>query len=156
MHRNRVILLLLMLITLVLASIRGGTVSYTLFYITWGAPILSGLYLLYVYISLKINQSVEKTLLTKGEKVKYVFGLKNKSILTCTGARPVFFGRLSEFKDTMSTESLSIVPGQAYEVETALRVNYRGEYNVGVEKVEIMDFFKLFKLTRTYKKQSRV
>ena len=132
MKRNRIILLIFMLVTLILASIRGGTVSYTLFYIIWGAPILSGLYLLYVCISIKISQSLEKTLLAKGEKVKYVFGLKNKSILTCTGVRPVFFDRLSEFRDKMPTESLSIVPSQAYGVETALRVNYRGEYNVGV------------------------
>ena len=156
MKSNRIILLILMLVTLILASIRGGTVSYTLFYIIWGAPILSGLYLLYVSISLKISQSVEKTLLAKGEKVKYVFGLKNKGILTCTWARPVFFGRLSEFRDKMPTESLSIVPARAYEVDTALRVNYRGEYNVGVEKVEIMDFFKLFKLTHTYKNPIKV
>ncbi len=156
MKRNRIILVLLMIVTLVLASVRGGTVSYTLFYITWGAPILSGLYLLYVCISLKISQSVEKTFLTKGEKVKYVFDLKNKSLLTCTGARPVFFSRLSEFKDAVPVESLSIVPGQKYEVGTALRVNYRGEYNVGIEKVEIMDLFKLFKLTHTYKKPIEV
>ena len=145
-----------MLVSLVLASLRGGTVSYTLFYITWGAPIFSGLYLLYVCISLKLSQSVEKQVLTKGEKVKYVFGLKNRSFLTCTGVKPVFYDRLSEFKDAVPTESLSIVPGQKHEVETALRVNYRGKYNVGMEKVEIMDFFRLFKLTRTYKTPIKV
>ncbi len=152
MSRNRVILLVLMIITVVLASVRGGTVSYTLLYITWGAPILSGLYLLYEYKSLKINQNIEKTLLAKGEKVKYCFDLKNKSILTCTGAKVVFFDKLSEFKDAVPTESLSLTPGQVYDGEAALKVNYRGEYNVGIEKVEITDVFKLFKMTNRCKK----
>lgn len=156
MRRNRLILYALMIITVVLSSVRGGTVSYTLLYITWCAPILSGLYLLYVCISLRISQSIEKTMLTKGEKVKYTFCLKNKSILTCMGVRQVFFSRLAEFKDTFPAEALSIVPGQKYETETTLRVNYRGEYNVGMEKLEIMDFFKLFKVTLTYKKQIKV
>ena len=151
MNRNRIIWALIMIIAVILASVRGGTVSYTLLYITLGAPILSGLYLLYVCMCLKINQSIEKTLLSKGEKVNYFFELKNKSILTCTSVKIVFYDRLSEFKDFVSEESISLVPGENYGREVALKVNYRGEYNVGIEKVEIEDVFKLFRLTRRCK-----
>lgn len=146
----------LMISTLVIACVRGGSISYTLFYITWGAPIISGLYLLYVYICFKIDQSFDRNTLTKGDTLTYGYTMKNRGIITCMGIRVRFLDELAEFSDDISKEKQSLLPRQIYEEKTALRVKYRGDYTIGIDRVEMTDFLNLFKLTYRFPEKERV
>ena len=156
MIKNRIILIVLMIVTAVLTSIRGGSIVYTLFYFVWGAPILSGLYLIYVYLRFKIYQDIERRTLIKGEKVPYVVQLSNHDIITYTSVKVHFFDRLSTIEDVPQDWNYSFTPGQSYKKETAVCVNYRGQYSVGVDRAEIMDFLHLFKMTYRYPKSIMV
>ena len=156
MRRNRLVLYILMISALVIACMRGGSISYTLLYITWGAPIISGLYLLYVYKCFKIDQMIAKTHFNKGDTFAYGYTMKNRGIVTCIGIRVKFFEDLTEFGKDISKEKHSLLPGQVYEERTTLRVKYRGEYNIGIDRVEVTDFLKLFKATYKYPKKETV
>ncbi|MBE5948581.1 MAG: DUF58 domain-containing protein [Lachnospiraceae bacterium] len=156
MRRNQILLIVLMVVTAVLTSIRGGTITYTLFYFVWGAPILSGLYLLYVYVRFRIYQDIERRTLVKGEKVPYTFQLSNHDIITYTSVRVRFFDRLSGIEGIEQNKNYSFTPGQSYKKETIICVKYRGEYSVGVDRAEIMDFLHLFKMTYRYPKSIMV
>lgn len=152
MRRNRLIMILLMLVTLIIASKRGGTISYTLCYMVWAMPILSGLYLFYVYKRFCIYQSIDKRILIKGEKVPYSFVLSNEDIITYTGVNVKFYGRLSSVEQVMPDKSYSLTPGEELRWTTTLRANYRGSYSVGIHKAEVTDFLRLFRLTYYYPK----
>ena len=156
MLKNRIILIVLMLATAVLTGIRGGTITYMLFYFVWGAPILSCLYLLYVYLRFRIYQDIGKRTLIKGEKVPYTVQLSNHDIVTYTSVKVHFFERLSTIEDVSGDKNYSFTPGQSYKKETVVCVNYRGQYSVGVDKAEIMDFLHLFKMTYRYPKSIMV
>ena len=156
MSKNRIILIVLMILTAVLTSIRGGTITYMLFYFVWGAPILSGLYLIYVYLRFRIYQDIERRTLIKGEKVPYIVQLSNHDIITYTSVKVHFFDRLSTIEDVPQDRNYSFTPGQSYKKETVVCVNYRGQYSVGVDKAEIMDFLHLFKMTYRYPKSIMV
>ena len=149
---NRIILIALMLVTAVLSSIRGGTITYTLFYLTWGLPILSGLYLLYVFARFKIYQSIERVSFVKGEKISYSFEIANEDIITYAGVNVTFYDKLSKVLEVPAEKSYSLTPGQSYKWDTYLCANYKGEYGIGIKKAEITDFLHLFKLTYTFPK----
>jgi len=149
---NRIVLIVLMIVTAVLSSIRGGTITYTLFYLTWGLPILSGLYLLYVFTRFKIYQRLEKVVLVKGEKVPFSFELANEDIITYAGVNVTFYDRLSRVMEVPAEKSYSLTPGQSYSWDTYLCANYKGEYSIGIEKAEITDFLHLFKVQYTFSK----
>ncbi len=141
-----------MLVTAVLSSIRGGTITYSLFYLTWGLPILSGLYLLYVFIRFKIYQSIERVSFVKGEKVPYSFEIANEDFITYAGVNVTFYDKLSKVSEVPAEKSYSLTPGQSYKWDTFLCANYKGEYGIGIKKAEITDFLHLFKLTYTFPK----
>ncbi|MBQ9765299.1 MAG: DUF58 domain-containing protein [Lachnospiraceae bacterium] len=152
MLRNRIVLVVLMIATAVLSGIRGGTISYTLFYMVWSAPVLSGLYLFYVYRRFKIYQDIGKRVLVKSEKVPYNFVLSNQDFITYTSVNVSFFDELSVLENIKLESNYSLTPGQSYKWETFIVPKYRGEYSVGIDRVEIMDFLHLFKVTYRFPK----
>ncbi|MBR6638393.1 MAG: DUF58 domain-containing protein [Lachnospiraceae bacterium] len=156
MRRNRVVLYVLMISALVAACIRGGSISYTLLYITWGLPIISGLYLLYVCKCFKIEQSFDRNMLSKGETFAYGYTMKNRGIVTCLGIKVNFFTELAEFGENFNGDGQSLLPRQTFTENTTVKVKYRGEYFVGIDSVEIRDYFNLFTIKRRYKGRERV
>jgi len=149
---NRIIIIVLMITTALLSSIHGGTITYSLFYLTWGLPVLSLLYLLYVFVRFKIYQKLDKVTFVKGEEVPYTFTLANEDIITYTGVNVTFFDRLSKVSEVPSEKSYSLTPGQSYSWNTHLCAKYKGEYTIGIEKAEITDFLHLFKMTYRFPK----
>lgn len=77
MIRNRLILLFLILAAGTFASFYGG-ISYLPLFILFILPMVSFLYLVYVFFSLRISQSVDERVLYKGEETSYWFVLVNE------------------------------------------------------------------------------
>lgn len=149
---NKIIMIVLMIVTAVLSSIHGGTITYSLFYLTWAVGVLAWLYLMYVFARFKIYQRLDKLTIVKGEKVPYNFTLSNEDIITYAGVKVTFYERLSKLSEIPAKKSYSLTPGQSYSWDTYLSAAYKGEYSVGIEKVEITDFLHLFKMTYRYPK----
>ncbi len=137
--------LFIWVLTLVGISFYGGAVSYGLF---WGVlllPIISFIYLLYVYLRFSIYQEVESRQLVCGQPVPYYFVLRNEDKLGFAGIAVRMFPDYFYVEELAEDAEYELLPGDEVVHRTKLICKYRGEYEVGVKEVIISDFLGLFR-----------
>lgn len=156
MKYNRYICILAIIGSGVFASYYGGNISYALFYLAILAPVISFLYTLYVYIRFKIYQSMDSYMVMKGDWNEYSFIIANEDYITFRNVKVNFLYDKSTIEDTGQSTEYSLLPNEKERLYTKLKCNYRGEYYVGVNSVEITDFLYLFKITYPLKSKLKV
>ena len=87
MLRNKIAMILVIVITGVFASLYGGPVTRGLFYLSFIIPIVSFLYAVYVYFSFSPIQQVKPQIVVKGKKARYSLRLVNNSIFPYTNVK---------------------------------------------------------------------
>ena len=95
MKRNRRILLVLWILSLIGISFYGGAVSYGIFFLLTFLPVVSLLYILAVIALFKIYQNLEGNSVVCKEPAVFHFILQNESPLLFAGVRPVFYSSFS-------------------------------------------------------------
>ena len=143
-HSRKFILLLLFALSLIPISTVGSAISYALFYAVVTIPLISCIYLLYVYKSFSIYQNLSTRNITVGELVPYNFVIRNEGITVFTAINIKVFSDFSYVMDVPDDQVFSVFPGGEIMYDTTLICRYRGEYKVGVSKVVLTDFLKLF------------
>ena len=154
MRINRLVCLLLIIGSGVYASYYGGNISYAVFYLALLLPVSALLYTLYVYTRFKLYQSMESFIVIKGDWTKYDFIVANENYITFRNIKVNFLDDKSTIEEATSGTEYSLIPGESERLETRIRCNYRGEYFVGVDSIEITDFLYLF--TITYPVRSKI
>ncbi len=147
MRINRWICILSIIGSSIYASYYGGNISYALFYLTILIPIIAFLYTLYVYIRFKLYQSMDSHLIMKGEWNAYSFIIANEDVITFRNIKVNFLRDKSTIESASQSAQYSLLPSESEKLETRIKCNYRGEYYVGVDSVEVTDFLYLFKIT---------
>ena len=142
-HR-RLILLIFFILSLVLISIYGGTISYALFYAVLVIPAISAIYLIYVYYSFTIYQEIKTRNIVAGELIPYSFILKNEGYTAFTKINVKVYSDFSDVTDVPDDHAFRLFPGEKVEYNSTIRCRYRGEYRVGVNRLIITDFLELF------------
>lgn len=143
---RRCIFLVLWLLSLGGISFYGGAVSYGFF---WGVtliPAISLLYLLAVYIQLKIYQQIESRSVVCGEPMPYFFILQNEGFCPFAGLSINLFSSFSTVEALPGDNEYELLPGDKYTFKTRLICKYRGEYEVGVKEIVMTDFFRLIRI----------
>jgi len=139
---------LVLLILFILASIQigfvGGTVSYALFFAILTIPLISLMYLAYVFYSFSIYQNLSSRNITVGELVPYSFIIKNEGYTVFTAVNIKVFTDFSYVTDVPDDQLFRVFPGEKIKYDTSLICRYRGEYKVGVNRIILTDFFGLF------------
>lgn len=153
---NRLICILFIIGSGVFASYFGGNISYALFYVAVFVPIISFLYTLYVYVRFKIYQSLDTHIVVKGDWNNYSFTIGNEDFITFRNVKVNFLYDKSTIKKTDETVEYSLLPGESEHLKTQIRCNYRGEYFIGVDSIEVSDFLYLFKITYPIKSKLKV
>lgn len=176
MKRNRIVYFLLCIAVIVLASFRGGPITYSiLFGVLLVAPV-SLIYLLIVYAFFKLYQVLGTKHITAYEPIPYYFVLQNEYLLNfCHISVSTYstFSYIDELqqdgkpndettnisnrknrksnnqtkKDSGITKTYELLPGESVRYDTTLICRYRGDYHVGIKQITIVDFFRLFKIT---------
>jgi hypothetical protein len=146
MKRNRLILVLFIILTGVLGSFYGGYVSYGLFYFSLTIPVISLIYLIYVYFRFRVYQLIGHKTVAKGEHIPYQFVLSNEDILAFTNVRVSFKDDYSKVEHVASNESHCLLPGDRFEQKTMISCFYRGEYLVGADYIYVTDYLNLFQM----------
>lgn len=144
MRKNRIIMAIFIIASGTFASFYGGNVPYAFFYLSICIPIIAYLYTGYVYLRLRIYQKVENHIVVKGDLTPYSFTIANEDYITYTSIKVNFLSDKSKITNADTNEEYCLLPSTVKLKETTIRCNYRGEYNVGVESVEITDFLYLF------------
>ncbi len=146
MKRNRLIWAGCLILSLIAISFYGGEISYGFFFAVVFVPVISFLYLCCVYFTFKIYQKTEQIGLVAKTPVPFYFTLQNEGFFVFAGIRVHFFSDFSDVHgDNLHKESV-IYRGEGIKTETVLLCKYSGEYEIGINRVEIRDFFNLFRL----------
>lgn len=156
MKKNRLFLLLLWILSLVGISFYGGPVSYGFFIMVTMVPVISLIYLLCVFIRFRIYQELDSNSLVSNQTVPFYFTLQNEDYFTYSGVRVSFFSSFCAIHDLEDNVEYELLPGTGIRRETGLVCRYRGEYEVGIEKVRIQDCFRLFQITYRNRETLRV
>ena len=156
MRRNRIILLILWIISLVGISFAGGPVTYGFFTLFTIVPVFSWIYILIVRFRFRIYQQSEARTLVVGRKVGFKFNLQNEDLYAFAGIRVQFLTDFSSVIGLDGNEEYELFPMTGISKETELVCKYRGRYEVGVDRIIITDYFRLFSTTFKNKRMVEV
>lgn len=156
MKRNRLIWLGLFALSLVGISFRGGPVTYGFFGMMLFTPVICAIYLLIVYYRFKVYQEIEGKAVVSGQNINFYFTLQNEDIFTYAGISVVFFSTFSTINGIEADAEYELAPFTGIQKQTVLVCKYRGNYDVGIEKIIVRDFLRLFTLTFKSKSQFTV
>ena len=115
---GRLLYLLFLAGATALVSLRGGNISYLLFYFALALPILAFLYSLYVFYRFKIVQEVSRVVV-KAQEVPYRLLLANEDILPFTHIRLHFFDSMVSMKPS-DPGVISLAPHEEIRVDTQM------------------------------------
>ncbi len=147
MKRNRIILGICWIISLIGISFFGGPVSYGFFTLFTILPIISILYLLGVYLCFHIYQELGNKDLVVNRTVPFYFTLINEFPIAFSGIRVRFFSSFSTINGLDDRVEYELFPGTGIRMDTDMVCKYRGEYEIGIKEVIVQDYFRLFKLS---------
>lgn len=147
MKTRKFVLLVLFLLSLTGISFYGGPVSYGFFFGILLMPVISGIYLVYVYTRFGLYQEVGSRMVVCGQPVPYYFVLQNDDFVAYTSIRVRMFSEFSFVEEVPDHKEYALLPEDKQKYETTLTCKYRGEYEVGVNEVILTDFFQIFRLT---------
>ena len=168
MKKNRIIYLLLCIAVIVLASFRGGPITYSILFGVLLVTPVSLIYLLTVYVFFKLYQVLGTKHITAYEPIPYYFVLQNEYLLNfchisvstystfsyidelqrnTEGENTVEESPKKDSSESGVTKTYELLPGESVRYDTTLICRYRGDYHVGIKEITIIDFFRLFKVT---------
>ena len=156
MKKNRLFFLFLWIVSLVGISFYGGPVSYGFFTMVTMVPVISVIYLLCVFFRFRIYQKLDSKTLVSNQTVPFYFVLQNEDYFTYSGVRVSFFSTFCTIHGLEDNAEYELLPGTGIRRETGLVCKYRGEYEVGIERVRLQDCFRLFQITYRNKETLRV
>jgi hypothetical protein len=145
MKQNRILYLCLFFAALVFVYFYGGKIPYMFFYTVIVLPIISLLYTVLVYFRFKYGQDTDKKFVTKGDKVNFIFSINNEDFFLYPYLRVSFYGAETIFANQFHVRNFSLPPFQGKSFSQELQCNYRGNYEIGINCVEIEDFLGIFK-----------
>ena len=156
MKRNRVIWAILWIASLVGISFFGGPVSYGFFALLTFAPLISMIYLLFVYFFFRIYQELDGKRLVANRVMPFYFTLMNECHFGFVGIRVRFFSSFSAISGLDDGVEYELLPRTGIKKQTGLTCKYRGEYEVGIKTVELQDFFRLLRISYHNREALRV
>lgn len=143
---RRLIYAACVIFSLVFISFRGGNLPYMLFSMIIINTIATVVYILYVFFTIKIYQVLAQRKVMKGEFVPYNLMLNNESLMAYRDVKLIFLSDFSEIKGCRDIGCVGLEPGQGMDIHKELFCQYSGTYFVGVDSIEIMDYFKIFRI----------
>lgn len=133
------------ILSLVAISFYGGAISYGFFTTITLIPIVSIIYLACVYYNFKIYQHLDTKTAACYQTIPFYFTLQNETIFTFASIRVMYYSNFSSISELDDNDCYELLPNTGITKNTTLSCKYRGEYQVGINTVEIQDMFRLFK-----------
>ena len=130
--------------------------TYTALYTILLLPIFSFALTLVSKRNFTIQQNLQKTTIIKGEVTDYFFSIQNNSFLPCTSVQVYFNSGGPAIETNFSNKVFSIMPFKSHDITFNITAKYRGEYNIGVEKIIVYDFLGLFSFKQLHKNKTQI
>ena len=152
MRRNRIILMILWILSLIFITVSGTQTAYGFFILLTMIPFLSLFYIFLVNHYFRIDQHINSHDLIANHRSDYRFVLQNDSFIPFSGIRVLFFPDFSSVSERDMRSEYELFFGGRIVKRDSLICRYRGEYHIGIKAVVIQDFFRLFSFTRDLKR----
>ncbi len=156
MKRNRIILIILWIMSVIAISFYGGVISYGFFIIFTSIPVIALAYILFVILFFKVYQKLDGRHLVSNRTFTFYFTLQNESLIPFSGIRVSFYSSFSKISGLDDATEYELAPHTGIRKNTELVCRYRGEYEVGIRKIIVQDFFRLFRIAYKNKEPLRV
>ena len=147
MLANRILYLILLILSTMFVYFYGGSVPYIIFYCILILPVFSFVYTMFTFFRFKYFQKIDKNLIIKGDKIHYIFTISNEDYFFYPYLRITFFGSETIFNEQFKKINLSLLPRKDETFKFELSCKYSGNYEIGAEKIEIEDFLGIFNFT---------
>ena len=147
MRTNRLLFIILFILSVVGISVTGGPVSYGFFFFMLIIPAVAFIYSLILFWRFKIYQKVETKTVTALNPADFYFTLQNEDIFAHSGIRIELFSDFSTITGIDTGTEYELMPHSGVSKEAKLLCRYRGEYEVGIRYVTVTDYLKLFPVT---------
>jgi len=116
------------------------------------APFFSVLMLFLSFFRLKYYEAVSTEEAVRGEKVDYTLTIKNRDLIIYPFVKVNFLNN-NEMKWS-NEEEIYISPLHKQTIQKVIQCRHIGKYTVGVESIELWDFFRFVKLRLKLKKEN--
>lgn len=141
-------LYLFSLFIMYLAGVYFGKILFFLFMVFLIFPVLSFISLLIWYAGLDARQQFSTLIPVKGDMLIYRLMTVNRSFIPIPSVKVHFVSVSSALDAELPEFAISLEPGTARKKDFRIRCLYRGEYDIGVNSLEVKDFFQLFLLKK--------
>lgn len=135
---------ILWVMSLIAISFYGGTISYGFFGGLTLIPVVSIIYMIFVYWRMFLYQEVIIKHIECRNAIPYYFVIQNDDMIAFSSVSVILYSNFSTVEDMPDNIEYEIMPGEKYRFETNLTCMYRGEYHIGIKEIVIKDFFNLF------------
>ncbi len=146
MKKNRLLYIFVLVLACAFVYLYSGKVVYMALYSVILVPIFSFLITYFLKSKIIITQTIDSDLIMKGQEIHYRVEIENKSRLTFTGVRVVFadkkFGLIA---DEVHDQYANLEPQKSLNKDFQVTFQYRGNYEIGIQFIEIKDFLGLFR-----------
>lgn len=154
--KNRIIYAILWFVSLAGISFYGGPVSYGFFALLTLIPLVSFIYLLAVMLFFRIYQELDSKNLVADHVVPFYFTLMNEFFFGFASIRVRFYSSFSTISGLDDGIEYELLPKTGIQKQTSLVCKYRGEYEVGIKRVEMQDYLRLIRLSYQNREALRV
>lgn len=147
--KSWIIYVVLLVAAGILNRVKPGYISSISFYIILFTPIVSLIHVAFSYFVFKLTHDVSKRHVSKGDIIEYKIKLINPSAFLLAPFALHYIASERLFKEAKNEIDKQIIVAERSNViiRKQLTCGYRGNYEIGVDKVVIKDFFKFYKFT---------
>lgn len=146
MKGARIIYGLIFLAALNFVYFYGGIVPWTFFIIIICLPVVSYIYLVITYFSIRYYETTNSKNFIKGETIKYRCWFSNNIKFPLIYVKIYIQTPETVVSGTQDIIDTSIFSGKDRHLEYEIKCLYRGRYEIGIMRVEFRDFLNLFEM----------
>lgn len=137
-------------------SSRGGTFSYVFFYAVLLYLPLSFIYIIYIFLALKVYQETTGKLIQKGTAEDYQLVIENSGPIPISDITFYYNEDITHFPEDFTVESFRLLPREKVTVDAKIICRYAGSYDAGVEGYTVQDIFGILRFKKKVKIPIRV
>ncbi|TCK97738.1 uncharacterized protein DUF58 [Natranaerovirga hydrolytica] len=147
MNKNRMVYFCTLILLTSLTFFYRSFLTTIFLYIFLSVPVFSLIHIMFTYWNFKIIHEISEKIIIKGDPVHYTCRVSNPNLLFVYAPMKIKFAYENLLvKKNVSNEFFVLLPGETKAINIPIQCKYRGYYDVGINEIEIMDFFGLIKV----------
>jgi len=117
-----------------------------MFYTVASLPALSLVHSIFLFLSLKYIQKIDRQFVVKGDTINYTACISNEGILMFPYIKVIFYNTSALLDTQLQEKSFSLPPLGKIDLSFKLKFHYRGNYEIGIKYIEMDDLLGIFKI----------